>query len=66
MKNYFKQLKKAGILFEIHTTNKLYCFGLKWGQSKIARQLKFKKKDVIKALDWANNNPKIALKILGF
>ncbi len=39
-------------------------YGLKWGEGKIARQMGFKRDDVIKALDWADANNSEAEKVL--
>lgn len=67
MKQVFKDLVKKGVLFEMHMLNNdKNTFGLKWGESKKARTLGFKRNEVIKALDWAENNQKEAMKMLGF
>mgnify|MGYP001564616312 CR=1 FL=1 len=65
MKEYLQKLIDAGIGFEVHDSPAAILFGLQWGQSKVARILGFKRKDVIAALNWADKNPKEAIKILG-
>jgi len=58
MKAYLKEMIDAGIRFEIHETanNVISCIGLKWGDSRLARTLGFKRNDVIKALDYAESH----------
>ncbi len=65
MKSIFKKLVQSPIIIEIIETpsgDKL--FGLKWGESKVATILGFKRKDTIKALDWADKNPIEAMDII--
>ena len=39
-------------------------YGLKWGEGRVAEIMGFKRKDVIKALDWADANNEEAEKVL--
>ena len=72
MKNYFKKIAKK-LHLEIHCCgdwkkgekidDKL-TYGLKWGEGKVARLMGFKRRDVIRALDWADTNNREAEKVL--
>lgn len=72
MKNYFKKIAKK-LHLEIHCCGdwkkgekidgKL-TYGLKWGEGKVARLMGFKRRDVIRALDWADTNNREAEKVL--
>lgn len=64
MKEYLQKMIDAGLKFEIHEiSNGKLLFGLQWGQSKVARILGFKRKDTIRALNWADDNYKEAEKM---
>ena len=39
-------------------------YGLKWGEGKMARLIGMERKDVISALEWADNNNKEAEEII--
>ena len=54
-KEYLKEMLDARLCFEIHefANGNMSCVGLRWGESKLARMLGFKRNDVIKALDYA-------------
>lgn len=56
----------SNIGIEIHELHNNCLFGLQWGQAKQARQMGFKRKDVISALNWADNNQKEALLLCGY
>ena len=72
MRNYFKKMAEK-LNLEIHCCGdwtkgekidgKL-TYGLKWGEGRVAEIMGFKRKDIIKALDWADANNEEAEKVL--
>jgi hypothetical protein len=51
--------------FEVYMYNgKIESIGLRWGESKRLKNLGIKRKDQIKMLDWLEDHPKSAKKLL--
>ena len=63
MRDNFKKMAEK-LNLEIHEIGNKKMYGLKWGEGRVAEIMGFKRKDVIKALDWADEHNEEAEQVL--